>query len=309
MKEYNIDAADAGIRLDRWFHRHYPAVSFGEIAKWARKGEIRVNKKRVKTSDRLNVGDVLRVPPQAASYEGGEGKTHSVPQKTVDDIAAAVIFEDDEIIVINKPAGMASQGGSGIRFGLDSVMRAYTQSDAAAPVHRLDRDTTGLLVFAKNPTAAAKWGEAFRRKEAQKTYVALICGSLPHEEGYISDFLAKRRMSSGERMVSLQEKTDDAKPARTRYSVIDKLAKEISLVSLEPLTGRTHQLRVHMAAEGCPIVGDYKYGYDENFRLYPQAKTMFLHAQSLQAGGKSFEAPLPKAFADGLKSLGLQGKT
>jgi len=311
VAEKKVEAADAGIRLDRWFRRHYPFATFTEISKWARKGEIRLNGKRVKASDRVQQGDTVRVPPQSKSYEPLEGDSGApaVPPKIIEKIAEAVIYEDDDIIVINKPAGQAAQGGSGLAYGLDSVMRIFLRNDMVAPVHRLDKDTTGVLAFAKNQAAAARWGEALRSREAKKTYLALVCGSGPKANaGEISDYLAKRRTDDGERMVSYPSSSkenmpESAKAAVTRYRVLGRCGNQCAFVALEPLTGRTHQLRVHMANAGCPIIGDYKYGYDRDFSPYPDAKHMFLHASELEAEGKRFVAPLPKIFADALERL------
>ncbi|MET0154801.1 MAG: RluA family pseudouridine synthase [Rickettsiales bacterium] len=303
MAENNVLSDENGVRLDRWLRRRYPAVTFADASKWARKGEIRVNGKRAKASDRLTEGDVVRTPPQAEYYAVRERENVAVPMHAVRRAAESVMYEDDDIIVINKPSGAAAQGGSGLDYGLDAVMRIYGENDAIAPAHRLDKDTTGILVFTKNPSAAARWGEAFATREAKKTYVALTAGRLPSPEGEIIGGLIKRRADGVEKIEACDERQEGAKRAHTAYEVTESFGARSSLVRLFPLTGRTHQLRVHMAEMGCPIIGDYKYGYRAEFRPYPDARHMFLHARQLEHAGKTFEAPLPKAFADAVTLL------
>lgn len=256
-------------RLDRWFRKSFPVVTQGNIEKMCRKGDIRVDGGRVKSSTRVGPGNVVRVPPLPDS----EAPVHNTIRITNADIKMmrdAVLYKDDHIIVINKPAGLPTQGGSkqtrhvdvlseALRFGYDEKPRL---------VHRLDKDTSGALVLARTPAMATKLTEAFRHRNTRKIYWALVAGVPVPYLGEIKYGLVKAmgrgKGGEGEKMHAVHprdvDSTEGAKRASSLYATLYRVGSRASWVAMEPLTGRTHQLRVHMAEIGHPIVGDGKYG-------------------------------------------------
>lgn len=256
-------------RLDRWFRKSFPLVTQGNIEKMCRKGDIRVDGGRVKSNTRVGPGNVVRIPPLPDS----EAPTHSTIRITNADIKMmqqAVLYKDDHIIVINKPAGLPTQGGSkqtrhvdvlseALRFGYDEKPRL---------VHRLDKDTSGALVLARTPAMATKLTEAFRHRNTRKIYWALVAGVPVPYLGEIKYGLVKAmgrgKGGEGEKMIAVHPRdigsTEGAKRASSLYATLYRVGSRASWVAMEPLTGRTHQLRVHMAEIGHPIVGDGKYG-------------------------------------------------
>ena len=314
VRQFTVSDDDEGIRLDRWFKRNLPQIGFGTVSKWARTGQIRVDGKRVKPEDRLAAGQVLRVPP------GGEGKSGK-PQRSrrelsAEDIAEAramVIRETPSAIVLNKPPGLATQGGSKTTRHVDGLLDAFVEDDDTPRprlVHRLDKDTSGVLLVAKTPGSAASYSRRFSGRSARKVYWALVVGRPDVLEGTIDAPLAKQPGTGGEKMHVDEE---NGQSAKTRYRVVDRASDRASWVELEPLTGRTHQLRVHMAAIGHPIVGDGKYGGKDAFLTGQISRKMHLHARRLiigtpenkGAGGKlDVTAELPEHFAASMEALG-----
>ncbi len=260
-----VSDADAGMRLDRWFKTHFPAVRHGQLEKLLRKGQIRVDGGRIKASRRLEAGETVRVPP----LEESEPRTvrAAYPAHRRDEDAAflreLIIFEDDAIIALNKPFGLAVQGGAKTARHIDGMLGAL-EKDGERPrlVHRLDRDTGGLLLLARTRRAAAKLGGAFQRHEVEKTYWALVAGSPRPREGTIDMKIAQRmvRIGKGEQERVTPAEGEDARKALTDFQTIDEAGHGVSFLALRPVTGRKHQLRVHCAAIGAPIVGDRKYG-------------------------------------------------
>ena len=253
-------ASERDTRLDRWFHRHFPQLTQGALQKMLRTGQIRVDGKRAESSTRLLGGQQVRIPPMP------EGPAPRAEPKPVDahDAAALqrlVIYRDDSVIALDKPQGMPVQGGPGIAKHIDGMLDALRFGSEERPrlVHRLDRDTTGVLLLARTPAAAAALARAFRGRDVRKTYWAIVVGR-PHPlEGRIDMALAKQGGAQGERTVPSDAR--DAARAVTLYRVVDSAQKRAAWLELTPLTGRTHQLRVHCAAAlGCPILGDGKYG-------------------------------------------------
>lgn len=316
VRQFTIGEDDDGIRLDRWFKRNLPLVGFGTVSKWARTGQLRVDGKRAKPEDRLEAGQVLRVPP------GGEAKGSGKPapkrrELTEADIAEAramVIRETPSAIVLNKPPGLATQGGSKTTRHVDGLLDAFApDEDTPRPrlVHRLDKDTSGVLLVAKTPGSAASYSKRFSGRSARKIYWALVVGVPEVREGTIDAPLAKQPGTGGEKMHVDEE---NGQSAKTRYRVVERAGTRAAWVELEPLTGRTHQLRVHMAAIGHPIVGDGKYGGQDAFLTGPISRKMHLHARRLiigtpeskgNAGGKlDVTAELPEHFAASMESLG-----
>ncbi len=271
VRQVPVEAAADGQRLDRWFKQHFPQVTHGRLEKMLRKGEIRVDGRRVKASARLESGQIVRVPPlPAAAPEAGpeaQSKALTISAAEAEELQAAVLYRDDNVIALNKPAGLAVQGGSGQRRHLDGMLDALRFGAADRPrlVHRLDRDTAGVLLLARNAPAARSLTSAFRGKDTQKIYWALVAGEPPERRGLIDLPLAKQAQGGGRRGEAVAPDEAEGKSARTLFQVVESWRDrssggKVTWVVLLPLTGRTHQLRVHCAALGTPIVGDGKYG-------------------------------------------------
>ena len=309
VRQFTVDADDDGVRLDRWFKRNLPQIGFGTVSKWARTGQIRVDGKRAKPDDRLSEGQVLRVPP------GGEDKGRKpkprpeLKPEEIGEAKAMVIKETKSAIVLNKPPGLATQGGSKTNKHVDGLLDAFVEDeDTPRPrlVHRLDKDTSGVLLIARTPGSAASYSKRFSGRSARKVYWALIVGVPDVKEGTIDAPLAKQPGTGGEKM---HVDMEGGQPAKTRYRIIETAGKKAAWVELEPLTGRTHQLRVHMEAIGHPIVGDGKYGGQDAFLTGSISRKMHLHARRLiitePGGGKlDVTAELPEHFAASMEQLG-----
>ncbi|GAB4377640.1 MAG: RluA family pseudouridine synthase [Kiloniellaceae bacterium] len=311
-------AADAsGQRLDRWFRQHYPQVTHGRLEKMLRKGEIRVDGKRAKAAQRLAEGQVVRVPPLPPADPPAETafEAPAISAREARALQAAVLYRDDNVIALDKPAGLAVQGGSGQRKHLDGMLDALRFGADERPrlVHRLDRDTAGVLLLARNAPAARALTAAFRGKDTQKIYWALVAGVPKERRGLIDLPLAKQaQVGRGEAMGAAEE---GGKPARTLYQVVQSFRHSASWLVLLPLTGRTHQLRVHCAALGTPIVGDGKYGGKAAFpealaKAGVPAKTLHLLARELALPDPEVgttlrvTAPLPPHMAATWQALG-----
>lgn len=309
VRQFTVGADDEGVRLDRWFKRHLPQVGFATVSRWARTGQIRVDGKRADVADRLSAGQLLRVPPGGEMKPGGKSPR---PRRelTEEELALAdeiVLTQDRAAIVINKPPGLATQGGSGTTRHVDGLLDAYNQ-DGPRPrlVHRLDKDTSGVLLVARTPGSAAFFSRRFSGRSARKIYWALVVGVPDIADGLIELPLAKQPGTGGEKMF-VDDK--EGQTARTRYRVVDRAGNRAAWVELHPLTGRTHQLRVHMAAIGHPIVGDGKYGGQAAFLTGSISRKMHLHARRLviehpDGAPLDVTAPLPEHFATSMEQLG-----
>ncbi|MBB5690779.1 RluA family pseudouridine synthase [Roseomonas alkaliterrae] len=300
---------DGDTRLDRWFHRHYPMLTQGALQKMLRTGQIRVDGKRAEASTRLLAGQQVRVPPMPAA-PAPRAEPKPVDAREAAALERLVLYRDDSVIALDKPQGMPVQGGPGIAKHLDGMLDAlrFGAEDRPRLVHRLDRDTTGVLLLARTPAAASRLAAAFRGRDAEKTYWAVVVGR-PHPlEGRIDMALGRQRGAGGERTVPSDAK--DAARAVTLYRVLDSAQKRAALLELTPLTGRTHQLRVHCAAAlGCPILGDGKYG---GAAAHPEGfgdRTLHLHARALriphpEGGVLELAAPLPPHMKETFAFLG-----
>ncbi len=314
VRQFTVVPDDDDIRLDRWFKRHLPQVGFATVSRWARTGQIRVDGKRAKPEDRLAAGQVLRVPP------GGDlPKSKTAPTRrglTPEQIAEAeamVLEQTPAAIVLNKPPGLATQGGTKTHSHVDGLLDAFIVEDGPRPrlVHRLDKDTSGVLLIARTPGSAAFFSKRFSGRSAKKIYWALVTGVPDVAHGMIEAPLGKQPGTGGEKMHVDEE---NGQPAKTRYRVVERAGNAAAWVELEPLTGRTHQLRAHRAAIGHPIVGDGKYGGQEAFLTGSVSRKMHLHARRLiidhpagKHGGSErldVTAPLPEHFSASMVQLG-----
>ncbi|MDO7844668.1 RluA family pseudouridine synthase [Sphingomonas immobilis] len=312
VRTFKVDADDDGIRLDRWFKRHQPDTSFTTVAKWARTGQLRVDGARAKPGDHIKAGQSIRVPPAEALKPDAPKKRERLALSD-DEIAFArelVIHKDAQAIVLNKPPGLATQGGTKTTEHVDGLLDALQDDYEGRPklVHRLDKDTSGALLIARTSRAAASFAKSFSSRTARKVYWALVVGVPSIEDGMIELPIGKQPGSGGEKM-----HVDEAEgsPARSRYRVIEMAGTTCAWVELIPYTGRTHQLRVHMAAIGHPIVGDGKYGGQAAFLTGGISRKMHLHSRSLRidhpdGGVVDVKAELPRHFAESLKQLGFE---
>ena len=263
-----VIAEDADQRLDRWLKRLFPSLNQIKIEKLCRKGEIRINGGRVKPSRRLVYGENVRIPPFSNVKPSLKKTERTFSKLDVAMINEAVIYRDKNILVLNKPAGLAVQGGSGQKDRhIDSLIEVLRENGMDKPrlVHRLDKDTSGILLLARDRKTAELLTKSFRSKSVRKIYWALVAGIPPSNVGTVRYSLVKQKLSGGnEKMISVppNEENDypDAKRAVTDYVVIEKVSLRATWLGLSPITGRTHQLRSHMSAIGCPIIGDTKYG-------------------------------------------------
>ena len=282
MPELRIIAEeDDGIRLDRWFRRHYPALTHARLEKLLRKGEVRVDGKRAKSADRLAIGQSLRLPPQVI-HDKVEERPKPAPVKTSRKLEDTILYMDKHLFVLNKPSGLATQGGSGLKEHVDGMLDQLSFEKTTRPklVHRLDRDTSGVLLVARTGQAAAGLSLALASRDASKVYWALVKGVPKQKHGIVKAALAKEGVrGKGERMAVSEE--DDAKFAFTEYSVMAQAGQEFAWVAARPVTGRTHQIRVHLASLGTPIVGDFKYGGTDAKGKGAIADKLHLHARSI----------------------------
>jgi 23S rRNA pseudouridine955/2504/2580 synthase len=313
VRTFTVDEDDDGIRLDRWFKRHLPDISFNTVSRWARTGQLRIDGRRAAPGDRLETGQSVRVPPaEAASAEGAGARPKRIVKPLTDDeqsfVQDMVLDSGRDWFMLNKPPGLATQGGTKTVQHLDRLLDGLADERGQRPklVHRLDKDTSGVLLVARSAKAAAHFTRAFAGRTARKVYWAIIAGVPAVEEGLIDAPLAKQPGSGGEKMHVDKE---NGLPARTRYRLIDRAGNRAAWVELQPLTGRTHQLRAHMAAIGHPIVGDAKYGGAEAFLTGGISRKLHLHARRLKIeglDGKAIDqtADLPSHFAETLAGLG-----
>jgi len=307
---------EAGMRLDRWFREHYPAVSFGHVQKLIRSGQVRVDGGRVKTNARLEPGQAVRVPPLGGG-PGGEDKAPprlGGPKPTGDAefLRSILLYEDNEVFVFNKPQGLAVQGGSGLTRHVDGMLDALTDRRGQKPrlVHRLDRDTSGVLVVARTRLAAQQLAEAFRQRSTRKVYWALVRGVPRPKQGRISTWLGKEG-GPEEKMQVVRHGAENATHAVSLYSVVETAGQKLAWLSMRPVTGRTHQLRVHAAHIGHPIIGDPKYFEAESSWDFPGGiqNKLHLHARRIvmphpKGGTLDVTAPLPPHMQQSWNLLG-----
>jgi len=278
---------EAGMRLDRWFQRHFPELSHGALQKLLRTGQVRIDGKRTEGKDRVEPGQSVRLPPGVTNSpppkpSAASTSTFTVSDRDAAEIQSMVIHRDDHVIVLNKPPGLAVQGGSGTEKHIDGMLDALRFGFEQRPrlVHRLDKDTSGLLLIARTGQAAKRLAESFRDRETEKLYWAIVVGVPPKKEGAINLPLAKRPGAFDRELMQVDE--ENGQKALTHFREIDRAGHRAALLALWPRTGRTHQLRVHCAAIGCPILGDRKYGGEEALlAAVADSRRLHLHARRL----------------------------
>ncbi len=308
-----VVADEADIRLDRWFKRHYPNLGHGRLEKLLRTGQVRLDGSRVKAGERLRAGQRIRIPPLGDGAASKRPPRPTVSAADAEALRSRVLYRDQDIIAIDKPAGLAVQGGSKTPRHIDAMLDALREKGEERPrlVHRLDRDTSGVLVLARNARAAAWLGRQFRQREVGKLYWALVVGDPERDHGRIDLALAKRPGAHGEQMAG----DAHGQAAITDFKVIERVGRRAAWLALRPLTGRTHQLRVHCAAIGAPIMGDGKYGGAAAYLAGGGfSKQLHLHARALtlprrDGGELRLVAPLPAHMAETWRLFGFDAKT
>jgi 23S rRNA pseudouridine955/2504/2580 synthase len=303
VQQIEIKQQDADQRLDRWFRRHFPALGHGRLEKLLRTGQIRLDGKRARAGDRVEAGQVVRVPPLGENADRSEQLRQRAPRASDErwamTLQKAVLYKDDDVLVLDKPAGLAVQGGTGLSTSVDDLLDALQFDAVERPrlVHRLDRDTSGVLALARNAAAARHLTDAFRHKDARKVYWAVVVG-VPDVRGGRIDAPLQKAGGKGAERVHVDE---EGRRAVTEFAVIEKAGKKAAWLALMPVTGRTHQLRAHCLALGTPILGDGKYAGAAAFLSRDNLpRQLHLHARRLRLphpAGKGWidvTAPLPE---------------
>lgn len=302
-----VKAEDDGMRLNRWFMKYYPNLTLGRLQKLLRTKQIKVDSKRAETSLKLAAGSEVRVPPMDEQPETGANRSE-ISRRDAEFILSLVIYKDDNIIVLNKPSGLAVQGGTNTSRHVDGMLEAlrFELNEKPKLVHRIDKDTSGVLVLARNRTWADRLTKAFREHTLPKTYLALVNSCPKNPAGEIKAPLEK----CGEKSLV----SPDGKPAATVYKTLDEVGSKFALVEASPLTGRTHQIRAHMEYIGCPIVGDDKYFGGEKRQKYASIPDkLYLHAYKIDLSAlynkkTVIKAALPEHFKKALAALGIEFK-
>jgi 23S rRNA pseudouridine955/2504/2580 synthase len=314
VQTVTVTPDENNMRVDRFFEARFPGLSFSHIQRIIRKGEVRVNGKRTEPKARLETGQSVRIPPLSlAAPKPRDDAPAALKDRAF--LKSITLYEDDDVMVLNKPAGLAVQGGSGTTRHIDGMLGALQgqHKDAQRPrlVHRLDKDTAGCLLIAKTRFAAAALSKTFRSRSARKFYWALVAGVPKPPQGRISTYLAKQEVEEDSFMRVAKHGDKDAMHAVTYYAIVETSAQSLAWISLKPVTGRTHQLRAHMAHVGNPIVGDPKYFNIENWHL-PGGMQNKLHLLARRIviahprGGKiDVSAPLPEHMQQTWNLLGL----
>jgi 23S rRNA pseudouridine955/2504/2580 synthase len=316
VQTVSVTADETGMRVDRFLEARFPSLSFSHIQRIIRKGELRVNGKRAEPKDRLQAGQAVRIPPLRLDQPRPLTPEGEATAKTRDLLKSITLYEDDDVLVLNKPMGLAVQGGSGTTRHLDGMLDVLRDAHGQRPrlVHRLDKDTAGCLLVAKTRFAAAALAKTFRTRSARKIYWALVAGVPKPKQGRISTYLAKEEREDDSFMRIAKHGEEGASHAVTYYAVVETSARKLAWLSLKPVTGRTHQLRAHMVHIGHPIVGDPKYFSKENWEL-PGGMQNRLHLLARRiavphprGGTIDVTAPLPPHMQQSWSLLGLDAK-
>ena len=307
VKTLYVGDAEDGVRLDRFFKRRWPHLNHIQLQKLIRSGQVRVDGGRAKPETRLAAGAQVRVPPLPDAPDPGEQRELS--DRDVAYIRSLVLYEDEEVLALNKPSGLAVQGGTKTTKHVDRLLSAWGEGvDRPRLVHRLDRDTSGVLVLGKTPAAAARLSGAFAKRRAEKIYWAIVSGEPKPAQGTIELHLVKAGVGDRELVRPADPKEFGAEPAETDYLTVSRAGHRATWLALRPHTGRTHQLRVHMKAIGHPILGDPKYGDDASAALSADLKLQ-LHARRLSLphpsrGQLILEAPISQELRAGFDLFG-----
>ncbi len=303
-----VEAAEDGVRLDRWFKRRWPDLNHIAINRLVRSGQVRVDGGRAKVDTRLAAGVQVRVPPLPDAPSDEEMKA-GLSDRDVAYAHSLVLYEDDEVLALNKPSGLAVQGGTKTTKHVDRLLSAWGEGmDRPRLVHRLDRDTSGVLLLGKSPAAAASLSGAFAKRRARKIYWAIVAGEPKPHEGIIELHLVKKGVGDREMVVPADAGEFGAETAETEFVTINRAAHRAAWMALQPHTGRTHQLRAHMKAIGHPILGDHKY-CDESSAALAAGLKLQLHARRLELphpskGQLVLEAPLSPEMREGFARFG-----
>lgn len=315
VETVTVADGEAGMRLDRWFRARYPALGHGALQKLLRKGQVRVDGSRAKANERLEAGQSVRVPPMPDAPLRRIQTPETLSREDEEFVQSLVLHKDSRVIVINKPAGLAVQGGSGTRRHLDGLLDGLIFEAKERPrlVHRLDKDTSGVLLLGRTRAATAALAKTFRTRSARKIYWTLVSGAPRPAQGKIIMALRKAKGPGGDRMRQAELDEEDAQQAVTYYAVIAKAGEKLAWLSVKPVTGRTHQIRAHLAEIGHPILGDPKYGWDSELDVPEIRKQLHLHARRLTlphptGGVIDITAPLPDHMRATWKFLGLEEK-
>ena len=311
VKTLYVSDGEDGVRVDRFFKRRWPHINHVQLNKLLRSGQVRVDGSRVKADTRLTVGAIVRVPPlpDAPSEDQQKRERATLSPQEIRFAKSLVLYEDEDVIALNKPAGLAVQGGTKTKDHVDRLLSAWGEGlERPRLVHRLDRDTSGVLLLGKTPNAAARLAGAFAKRRAHKTYWALVAGNPKPEEGFIDTPLIKKGFHDRELVVPADAKEPGAEAAETEYVTISRAGPRVSWMGLRPHTGRTHQLRAHMQAIGHSILGDPKYG-DDTSRDLSHGLGLQLHHRRIElphpsSGTLIVEAPLDPIIAAGFEKYG-----
>ncbi|MEM6462868.1 MAG: RluA family pseudouridine synthase [Pseudomonadota bacterium] len=318
VEQRQVETDEAGMRLDRWFKVHFPSLGYGKLQKLLRSGAVRIDGGRVKHDTRVQPGQRIRIPPHVTNTESinhaAAGQSRSSEAEDGDSLSKMLLYEDAKVLVFNKPSGLAVQGGSGLTRHVDAMLEAWRSRKNEKPrlVHRLDRDTSGVLVVARTRGAAQALTASFRHRETEKTYWALVKGVPPKPEGRISTWLVKEHTAQGDHVRVCKHGEPGADNAISFYRIIEHAGRRLSWLEMQPHTGRTHQLRVHAAHIGCPIIGDPKYFEADHNWDFPGGiqKRLHLHARRISIphpdgqGKIEITAPLPPHMVQSWNLIG-----
>lgn len=285
---FDVDEHQAGQRIDNFLITRLKGVPKSRIYRLIREGQVRVNKKRIKAEGRVNIGDQVRVAP--IRYQAVDEREVPVSDQVANSLLKRIVYEDEGLLVINKPSGMAVHGGSGVNYGLIEALRTATGKKYLELIHRIDRDTSGLVMISKKRGILKHLQDLLRSHDIQKSYVCIVKGQVSLEQQLIDQPLLRYELANGERRVRVSQ---EGKPSQTRWNVLERF-KGATLIQASPLSGRTHQIRVHGLSIGHPLVGDDKYGHQTAY-TGPAPRRLCLHAMQLNIPGYPvIEASLPE---------------
>lgn len=297
---FEVDEYQAGQRIDNFLFSRLKGVPKSRIYRLIREGQVRVNKKRIKAETKLAIGDQIRVAP--IRYEQKDQTDVPVSDKMAQGLLSRIVYEDEGMLVINKPSGIAVHGGSGVNYGLIEALRSATGKKYLELVHRIDRDTSGLVMISKKRSALKTLQDLLREHKIQKTYAAIVKGQVALDTQLIDAPLLRYELNNGERRVRVAK---EGKPSQTQWKVAERF-RHATLVHASPLSGRTHQIRVHGLSIGHPLVGDDKYGHQVDYKG-PNPRRLCLHAMGLEVPGYPvIEAPMPEDMQSLLAQLRAQ---